>query len=254
MLFRKTRKLFENHNWVELEKAASNRSQKLKRIKNQSITGLEELALIADKIPEAIQDEIFTSRKLEPLVDKILKLESSLSHGPSVNRVDARRTQLCAMLINKCIGFLKLQYDFLEHDSPGLTAIVLEQLDRAGKISSEIANKVELLNLRNVATKTKLEYLFDWNNITEKHEKLWSYLYGELDTLFFIGSINRNGGALHFDLLSEFDEVISTVTVNIISENKATLMFTKGSTKIERELVVRKENDELYVFRKLTAP
>jgi len=158
------------------------------------------------------------------------------------------------MLVGKCITFLKLQYEFLEHDSPGLADIVLGQLSQAAKISNEIANKVELLNLRNVASKTKLEYLFNWKKVTEKDEKLWSLLYGELGVLFNIETINRSpdGRVLEFKLVLEYDDVIPSVTITINGEgNTATLLIPKGSTKIERELIVRKVNDELYLFRKI---
>jgi hypothetical protein len=253
MLFKRTRKQFEKHNWVDIEKSVSNRSQKLRRIKNQSITGLEELALIAEKTPEGIQDGIFTSHKLEPLIIKILKLQSSLSHPLSVNKIDARRTLLCSMLINKCITFLKLQYGFLEKDSPALASIVLEQLDRAGIISNEIGNKVELLYLKGFAKKSKLEFLFDWNKVSKRDEALLNYLYGEIGVYFDIETIEKKSasGVLDFKLVSEYDEVVASVKVSILSEDTARMVIVRDSTKIEKELVLRKENDQLYVFRKI---
>jgi|GEM_PF-5705491 len=256
MLNTRTRRQLREHKLLNLENHTSNPSQKLKRLRELSITGLGDLALIAGETTDGIQDQVFTSSKFEPMIDRILKLEfRGLSNfPPSVNRLDPRRTQLCAMLVSKCITFLKLQYEFLEHDSPGLADIVLGQLSQAAKISNEIANKVELLNLRNVASKTKLEYLFNWKKVTEKDEKLWSLLYGELGVLFNIETINRSpdGRVLEFKLVLEYDDVIPSVTITINGEgNTATLLIPKGSTKIERELIVRKVNDELYLFRKI---
>jgi len=248
-----TRSQLKKHNWLHIEKEISNPSQKLKRIRDLSITGINDLALIAEKTPEDLQDEIFTTRKVEPLIDRVLKLKFSLSHLPSVNRLDTRRTQLSSMLVSKSIMFLKLQYEFLEHDTPELANIILKQLSQAEKISNEIANKVELLNIRNVANKSKLEYLFNWKKVTEKDERLWSFLYGELGVPFAIENIHRspNDRTLRFKLVSEFGDVFSTVTVAISGEDeKAMLVIENNSIKIERKLIIRREKDELYVFRK----
>lgn len=254
MLDARTRRDLKEHKFLNLKNNVSNPSQKLKRLANSSIAGIEDLALIGGETPEALQDQVFTSKKFELLIEKILKLESSLSKIPSVNRTDARRAQLGAMLVNKGIKFLKLQYEFLEHDSPGLADIVLGQLSHAARISNEIANKVELLNIRNVASKTKLEYLFNWKKVNEKDEKLWSYLYGEIGEYFGIENIERSPDdrKLKFDLISEYEVLIASIMVSLSSkEDKATLLISKGSTKIEREFVVRWENDELYVFKKI---
>lgn len=253
MLKSNTRSLLKKHNWVSMENKTSNPSQKLKRIKDLSISALDDLELIADKTPEFTQDEIFNSHKLEPMINKILKLDFSLSHSPAVNRLDMRRTQLCAMLLTKSIQFLKLQYQFLEHDTPGLASIVLDELNNAVKIGNEIANKVELLNVRNVASRGNLEYLFNWKKVTNKDERLWSFLYKELEVPFAIETISRssNGRILRFKLISEFGDVFSTVTVTLIGENeKAMLVIEEGSNKIEKELALRIENDEVYVFKK----
>lgn len=253
MLDSRTRKQLNERKFLNLKNNASNPSQKIRRLADSSITSLEDLALIAGKTPEDLQDQVFTSKKIRPLIDKVLTLESSLSRSPSVNRVDARRAQLSAMLVNKGIKFLKLQYEFLEHDSPGLADIVLGELSNAARISNEIANKVELLNIRSVATRAKLEYLFNWKRVSEKDEKLWSYLYGLVGIPFGISTIKRSLGdrKINFDLISEYD-TIASVKVMLSGENdNAILVITQDSTKIEKELIVRSENDELYVFKKI---
>jgi hypothetical protein len=183
-----------------------------KRLTQSSKTGIEDLALIASNTPELLQDEVFTTKKMRPLIEKILTLESNLSRSPSVNMVDARRSQLSAIMINKGIEFLKLQYEFLEHDSPGLANIVLDQLSHAARISNEIANKVELLNIRHVASKSKLEYLFNWKKVTEKDEKLWSYLYGHLGEPFGITRLKRSSDdrKIRFDLISPYDTAMGS--------------------------------------------
>src|SRR5437867_3106946 len=161
MLSENTRRLLSELDWVELQDRSSNHWQKLKRWKEQSITSLEDLALIANKTPDKMQDSVFTAQKIEPLIEHILKLNF---HGifSSVNKLDVRRTQLCTMLVRNCIQFCKLQYDLIEQDSPGLTETIISQLDKSVKICDEIANKVEITNLRNIGTKTKLEFLFNW--------------------------------------------------------------------------------------------
>lgn len=254
MLDSRTRKHLKEHKFLNLKNNVSNPSQKLKRLTNTSITGIEDLALIAGETPEGLQDEVFTLKKIKLLIDKILKLEHSLFKIPSVNKIDARRAELSAMLVNKGIMFLKLQYEFLEHDSPVLADIVLGQLSHASRISNEIADKVELLSIRSVASKTKLEYLFNWKKVNEKNEKLWGYLYGELGESFGIASIQRSPDdrRLKFDLISEYEVVIASVRISLSSkEDKAMLVISNGIDKIERELILRWKNDELYVFKRI---
>jgi len=255
LLDSRTRRQLKEHKFLNLKENTSNPSQKLKRLTQSSKTGIEDLALIASNTPELLQDEVFTTKKMRPLIEKILTLESNLSRSPSVNMVDARRSQLSAIMINKGIEFLKLQYEFLEHDSPGLANIVLDQLSHAARISNEIANKVELLNIRNVASKSKLEYLFNWKKVTEKDEKLWSYLYGHLGEPFGITRLKRSSDdrKIRFDLISPYDTAMGTVRITLDDEgNKAILLVTQGSTKIEKELIVRWENDEIYLFKKIS--
>ena len=255
MLDSRTRRQLKEHKFLNLKGNTTNPSQKLRRLAQSSKTAIEDLALIAGKTPEVLQDEVFTIKNMRPLIEKILTLEYSLSRSPSVNMIDARRSQLSAIMINKGIEFLKLQYEFLEDDSPGLANIVLDQLFHAARISNEIANKVELLNIRNVATKSKLEYLFNWKKVGEKDEKLWSYLYGHLGEPFGISDIKRSPDdrKIKFDLISPYDIAIGTVKITLDEQgNKATLLLSQGSTKIEKELIVRWENDALYVFKKIS--
>lgn len=252
MLKRNTRSELRKHNWVSLQKASSNPSQKFTRIRDECITGIGDLTLIAEKFPEDTQDEIFTSSKLAPMIEGILNIKFDWTRSPSVNKLDARRTQLSAMIVTKSIQFLKLQYEFLEHDSPALAKIVLDHLDTAVKISNEISNKVELLSMRSVASKSKLEFLFNWKKVTEEDERLWSYLSRELGGTFGIDSIirSRNDRSLRIKLVGTFGEIYSIVTINIIGDNeKAMLEFSEGSNKIQRELALQRVNDELYVFR-----
>lgn len=252
MLKKGTRGQLRKHKWVSLEKTLSNPSQTLKRYKDECIVGLQDIALIAEKIPEGTQDEIFTLSKLQPMIEAILNLKFDWTHSPSVNRLDARRTQLSSMMLTKSIQFLKLQYEFLEHDTPGLARIVLDHLDAAVRISNEISNKVELLSLKNVANRSKLEFLFNWKKVTKEDERLWSYLSRELGGTFGIDTITRsyNDRSLRIKLVGTFGEEYSIVTIKIIGDTeKAMLEFSEGSKKIQRELALQTVNDELYVFR-----
>lgn len=255
MLDARTRRHLKEHKFLNLKNNVSNPSQKLKRLANASKSGIEDLTLIAGETPERFQEEVFTSKKINLLIDKILQLESNLFKRPSVNRTDARRAKFSAMLVNKGIRFLKLQYNFLEQDSPGLADIVLGQLTHVATICNEIADKVELLSMTSVADKTKLEYLFNWKNVDEKNKKLWNYLYGELSEPFDIARIrrSRDNRSLKFDLISEYKVLIASVRISLSSEeDRAMLVISNATDKIERELTVRWENDELYLFKKIS--
>ena len=59
MLHNSVKSRLRERNWIEFEKKESNPSQSWRRMKNDSINAINELALIAQKAPEDKQNEIF---------------------------------------------------------------------------------------------------------------------------------------------------------------------------------------------------
>jgi hypothetical protein len=54
------RKKISERNWFDIEKQDSNHTQTWQRLKNHSITAINDLILLANRLPEDKQKEIFS--------------------------------------------------------------------------------------------------------------------------------------------------------------------------------------------------
>ena len=73
MLGPSTRKKFVEHNWEYIQKHDSNPSQTWNRIRGIANTGLRDLALLAEKLPDEKLQEIFTDKNMDTLILRLLK-------------------------------------------------------------------------------------------------------------------------------------------------------------------------------------
>src|SRR6476620_1953411 len=109
------RKLLE-HNWVETRKKTHNSSQTLNRFGKQANVALDDLALLAKKLPEDyVLRKIFTQKNLRVLLQSILH-GNKRSYLVDDEELDVdiddniRRAQLAALMIKIGIDFCIDQY------------------------------------------------------------------------------------------------------------------------------------------------
>jgi hypothetical protein len=184
------RKLYE-HKWVDIKNENSNPSQSLRRIKEAASTALRDLRLLSEKLPDKELHEIFTEPNVNGLILGLLKLSPILARvrGGEKRELDSWRTQLSASLVEKCIHFCSNQYEVLEEESPSLAETNIGHLRQSIEICKQIANAVELRELKSRGIKNQLTYLFNWDKIPGSDEKrLKKFLVEE----FGIGSYEES--------------------------------------------------------------
>jgi hypothetical protein len=246
----------QEYNWNQLKEKIANSSQNLNRWKDQSNTALYDLSLIAKKIPEVTQENIFTREKMEPLILNILKMTFALGQPcVSINKLDTRRARLCAMLIDRCTKFCISQYALLEQRASALTRPLINQLQQSVEICNEIANKIELEDLRNFSSRPTNLYLFNWEDVTKKdRRRLEDFLYEDTSLPVGVSELKKSqdGKSLTCKLLDE-GRIIYSVEITI-NENGdvAELKLTDYDTNKEykENLQVLQKNGRNYIYKK----
>lgn len=99
MLQSTTRKRIKEHKWSE----HSNQSQFFKRIKEQSDQALEDLVLLATSLDQEQLEEIFTIKKLEPLIKSLLNPKTSKTDKKLIEEQNDRIIELGNMLITSSL-------------------------------------------------------------------------------------------------------------------------------------------------------
>jgi hypothetical protein len=160
------RKLTEQ-NWSEIEKQDSNRTQTWRRIRDQSIRAISDLTLLARKIPEDKQDEIFGTKRIDELVISILR---SRENYPSPNVLSRRKAELAAVLVERSINMNIFHYQKLEQDTPSLIEPTINHLKQTISICDDVSYKLRLKNVEREAEIMKHRYLFSWNNMLGKEK------------------------------------------------------------------------------------
>lgn len=260
MLHNETFKRLREHNWLEIKKNDSNPSQTIHRIKVNAERSVQELGLLADKVPDAIQEDVFTADNMGFLISKILKVGGFWVNGvPSSHsgRLEARRTQISARLIKKCTGFCILQIQMLFPETRALLEPTIKQLRQSVAICDDIANQIELKEVRDIGRERNLELLFNWDEITrEGNLKLQNYLYTETDLTLGVTNLkkSRNGNSITCKLVLE-KKVIYFLQMTLNEKtNHVDVIITdvdNNNKQYRRKLFVMKQNNINYIYRKI---
>jgi hypothetical protein len=165
LLHKHHRKQLEELNWLQIEKKDSNPRMRLRRHKMSSITAINDLSLIAHKLPEDTVAEIFTYDRVKKLIGSVLSREDSPDHLDTVGSSDlnSRRTYLAALLVEEGIKICIEKYLAQNRETPILTEATVGQLNQAIKICNEIAYMVDLPMRRE--REDNLQYQFNWNRV-----------------------------------------------------------------------------------------
>ncbi len=161
------RKKLLEHNWEKIEKQDSNHTQAWHRIRKQSITALDDLILLAQKLPEGKQGQIFSTKKIDRLVSCLLSMEGNHS---SSNYLSSRKAELAALLVERGINVNVFHYSRLEQDIPSLIVPTVNHLKQSVSMCNDISYKIRLKNAEAEASEIKHEYLFSWNNMLGKEK------------------------------------------------------------------------------------
>lgn len=227
MLEKATRKKFIEHSWVDIMKRASNSTQTWRRIRDQAIRGLNDLTLLAEKLPDDKQQEIFDN-KMRDLISSILGTnrfvpEEDFFQPPSLQypanyQLDYRRTKLAATLVNEALDLCIHQLQLLNREMPTQNNITIEQLVTTKKLCDELAYKVHMTKLEADSREESLIYLFTWDELKfrGRHRERFAE---------FLKLVTRSIG-LHID---DFKFTNSTITCKFTIEG-----FYPGTAYMKR--------------------
>src|SRR5262249_9245713 len=132
MIHKSLRKELGDHNWLWIQKNDSNPSMKLRRLEKQSITAINDLSLLAQKLPEHAVAEIFSYDGLKRLVESILRKGNDQEYsGIEVeSTLDSRRLYLAALFAKEGIKLCIEEYIGRNSESPKLAEGTVDQLNK----------------------------------------------------------------------------------------------------------------------------
>jgi hypothetical protein len=170
MFTKNLRKIILEHDWVDIMKRSSNTTQTWRRIRDEATRGLNDLTLLAKKLPDDKQQEIFDN-KISDFLSAILGIDPTIGlveHQPNLRYLDPRTTKLAAELANIALNFCIYQHEFLLKDMPTQLKLTTEQLLRSEKICDELAYKLRITKLEEDSREENLIYLFEWNELKRR--------------------------------------------------------------------------------------
>jgi hypothetical protein len=194
LIHKSLRKELGDHNWLWIQKNDSNPSMKLKRLVKQSITAINDLSLLAQKLPEHAVAEIFSYDGLKRLVESILRKgnDQECSDIEVESTLDSRRLYLAALFAKEGIKLCIEEHIAQNSESPKLAEATVDQLNKTVELCSEIAYVADLPTRRK--SEDNLRYQFNWNRIPgpdeDKFVKFIENIFGSIYENFKDDGIN----------------------------------------------------------------
>ena len=147
------RKQIKEQKWLDIMKKDSNPTQKWIRLRDRANRAISDLKLLADRLPDNRQQEIFDYGKIREFLSTILRQPVWLDSNQ--DKFDARRTRLAAILaeesLTKCIN----QYKNRIETSEILNKQNVSLLEDAIKLCKEIAMRIQSLEETELKTKRR---------------------------------------------------------------------------------------------------
>lgn len=270
MLQKRTFALINKNNWETLEKEYSNPYEFHKRIRDGSNKVLNELSVLAEKLPEKIQSEVFNRPSLENLLLSILLIQGSrkkrgYNKKSQIEKMDHRRTELAMISLDASLSHFKYIIEVLYPNTPSINRHIIKQLEDCITICKEITDLVENFDNEQQGEKEKLEYLFCWEKISASEGKRLKFLLDiPVDEALFLGNIGHieniqsKNYLISCNLVSDeeisdeydFEPIEVEIKLDFPEKNTATISYkhVEGEELIKR-LVVKKRNGCHYVYR-----
>jgi hypothetical protein len=179
MLDKQTRKKLLEREWPEIKLQESNPTQTLVRLRNIAIKAINDLTLVAQKLPEDTQKEIFTPSRIDGLIQNIF-YKGNLYHfqGHHQDIFDPRRAELAALLVERGVHLNSVQYRMLNKDTLSLVEPTINHLEQSVSICKDIARKLELKKIEEEAEQMELVYLFSWKKmLLQEKGRLMEFIY-----------------------------------------------------------------------------
>jgi hypothetical protein len=245
------RKKILEHDWLEIEKQESNPTQTWHRLRDMTIRAINDLTLLAQKLPEDKQKEIFTHSLIEGLITQLLYG----GRGRTYSKPDTstpRRAQLAAMLVGKGTGLNSHQFELLNRDTPSLVEPTTNHLRQAVNICKDISRKLELIRIEEEAEQDEIVYLFSWSRMwyIDKH-RLEEFIFNETGESLIEIPIPRS---LTWDekkfecTFSAFEKGAQSPDSEI---NVRTISITMNDTNTQAEVLIFDSNQNIIYKKEL---
>jgi hypothetical protein len=286
MLQKRVRKRLSEQNWIDMLERESNPSLTAKRLVGQAQRAINDLTLLARKMPNERLSNVFMYDNLKGFIEAILQSERKVHE----RNFDSRTTQLAALLVNLGIEYCKHEYEQNVEQHPSLNRATKEKLDAAVEICDAVALKSHSNPLSHY--KGGLIYLFNWNNIQsvldltdvekvqgEDNLRLLDYLnyeFGKIRKIKINPSITRKPPRISCHLITEKNsrEIDCLFYTRNVNDKNVFLqafdmtnqryygkswkedmfmqisdLITGNALILEKNLIVNKEANNLLVYR-----
>jgi hypothetical protein len=264
MLRQDMRRQLREHNWLDIANAASNPQQKLTRLRDEAIQALEDLILLAKKLPDHKQKEIFNYPNIDKLVNAILNASPD-SHDSIED--SARKTELASLLVKRGAEFCIQEYQSKIETNSILNESNISKLKDSIDICDTISFKMKSPEIRSVEQKEDLSLLFNLSKIEEVlHNTPVSQVEGD-DTRKFLDFCERVLAspigfihlispdpimdATHFKFIDPLERDVMSGIIDIDLHNGVAQFQAEKGDKItiKRDLVVKIQNDgDLHIY------
>lgn len=266
MLGKALEKRLSTQKWVDIMKRDSNPAQTWHRIRVKANRAIEHLTLLAYKLPDEKQEEIFDVNKIFKLMQSILyrHYHEFETEYETQSPFDGRRTTLAATLVSQGTEICKNQYRLLMKNTPDLSEPVMSHLRQSVAMCRDIALRSELMERDTKAEKQEMVYLFEWRKLvnsgkTEYRNRFAAFIAKEFKFEFVeFGpmELSKNGkniwGTFDEFEVSETDPQWSFILELIDADANAILKVfdINGNERARKNLIVKKEHDGLVVYAK----
>ncbi|HET6589368.1 MAG TPA: hypothetical protein VFG45_04310 [Candidatus Nitrosocosmicus sp.] len=186
MLERLTREKFKNNNWSEIVGNESNPHQFVNRIAVRIDSALEDLAIIAKRLPDKEFEKVFTVEKLGGFIDSLTRFEDRPS-SKSIRRPLNHKIRL--LLIESGLAELK---DMTEKEYayvPNLSRLVSTKIEETYSICKDLLADIERKDLEREALIEGRLFLFKFSDLN-RYENFQPLLETILLTIY-IQNLNK---------------------------------------------------------------
>ena len=135
MLDKRIRKKFLENKFETIKKKDGNWSQTRIRLRDQVKKALNDIGLLATRLPDDEFEDIFTPKIIEEFVKDMI-------HDVADDKLDAKRTRLAAIFVRHGLYKCIIQYGIIEDQKP-IRGPTEKFLNETISIASSIVSKVE---------------------------------------------------------------------------------------------------------------
>jgi hypothetical protein len=238
------------HNWDKLLKADSNPSQARRRIVENYTRAINDLTLLAAKLPNEEFNKIFNENTIKSFVESLLFKGERIKKNEILIDVE-----LSAIIASVAVKACKDGYNSINKDSPNIAETVIEYLDRTIAICGEIGYKIFLENIEKEQRQKNKQYICRIEEVMKKDKlRFLEYASNELNLGLNLSSFhayveNKYLGEEHIVIFFTFvfeegSDVIGTIKLDVdYGKNTCRFLFESNidddAENVERSLIIK---------------